>query len=559
MATVYPTPFPPARLDDRARAAERKVYDALGAQLGPDHSVFYSVAWLSKATGAAARDGEVDFVVAHPERGALLLEVKGGRVGRDGVTGEWRSTDRFDCVHRIRDPFAQVRSSKHALLDKLHEHPVLGKFWIGLGHGVVLPESADPRVPIAPDARPEITLFAEDLGRIGERLERMFEFWSGELLGRMRPAPGFVPALTGMLAPSFELRRPLGPELADEDQELLRLTDQQFKVLDVLSRQRRVSVSGGAGTGKTVLALEKARRLATEGMDVLLTCFNKPLADHLRRISGPVERLTIANFHRLCWQMAEQAGIPLPDPLADASPDFFDRTLPDALLGALDRLSHRFDAIIVDEGQDFRESWWAPLLLCAKDPDGGVLYVFHDENQQVYKRVPSFPGGLAPVGLGENLRNTRRIHEATLRFYHGEPLRAVGPEGQEVECHAVHGPSEIDTTVSRVLHRLVREEGVPTEDIAILVGSSQAAPLKHADHVGAFQTTGEQPPGPGKVLVESVRRFKGLERKVIILTGIDQLRPEDERALLYVGLSRARVYLVVVATRETLARVGVGP
>ena len=74
--------------------------------------------------------------------------------------------------------------------------------------------------------------------------------------------------------------------LADDDRELLRLTEQQFAVLDRLRRQRRVSISGGAGTGKTVLALEKARRLAREGSGVLLTCFNRPLADNLRRSAG---------------------------------------------------------------------------------------------------------------------------------------------------------------------------------------------------------------------------------------------------------------------------------
>jgi hypothetical protein len=111
-------------------------------------------------------------------------------------------------------------------------------------------------------------------------------------------------------------------------------------------------VSGGAGTGQTVLALEKARRLAAEGLEVLLTCFNKPLAEFLRRCSGQADRLTIANFHQFCWQMAQEAGVPLPGPAAgEPPPGFFDATLPEALLTALERLPARgFDAIVVDEG-----------------------------------------------------------------------------------------------------------------------------------------------------------------------------------------------------------------
>jgi hypothetical protein len=558
MARMYPTPLPEAVLADGSREAERKVYAALGARLAADYSVFYSVAWLSKAPGTAARDGEVDFVVAHPQRGALLLEVKGGRVARDGATGEWRSIDRFGGVHPIHDPFAQVRASKHALLHKLQEHPVLRKTFVSIGHGVVLPESRNPCQRLAPDAPLEITLFEDDLDRIDGRVDGLFEFWRPPVVGAPPASPQFLPALTQLLAPTFELRQPLlAPALDRDDRELLRLTEEQFGVLDLLARQRRVAVAGGAGTGKTVLALEKAKRLASEGLEVLLTCFNKPLAEHLRRSAGAVERLTIANFHELCWRMAHDAGVPLPDPASGPQPQaFFDDTLPDALLTALDRLPRRFDAIVVDEGQDFLETWWAPLQLCMTEPDGGILYVFHDDNQQVYRRAGSFPERMTEVVLRDNLRNTRRIHAATTRFYRGEPLRARGPEGRDVECVPAATQAAVVKAVSAILHRLVREEGVPPGDVAVLYGSSVEGPLKRGDRIGSFWTTTNQYDEPGKILLDSIRRFKGLERRVVILAGIDSLAPDDESSLLYVGLSRARTYLAVVASQATLERLG---
>jgi hypothetical protein len=558
MAAMYPTPLPEAVVKDDSREAERKVYNALAAQLGPAYSVFYSVAWLSKSPGVAARDGEVDFVVAHSERGALLLEVKGGTVSRDGVTGRWRSTDRHGHVHEIRDPFAQVTASKHALLHKLQEHPVLRTHFISLGHGVVFPDSANPHRPLGPDAPAEITLFADDLDRMAARVDAMFDFWRGDPRARVRLAPEFLPALTEMLAPTFELRQPLGLVLAGEDRELLRLTEGQFTVLDTLSRVRRVAVSGGAGTGKTVLALEKARRLAAEGLEVLLTCFNKPLAEFLRGCSGQVDRLTIANFHQFCFQMAQEAGVPLPERApGEAPPGFFDTTLPDALLTALERLpARRFDAIVVDEGQDFLESWWEPLQRCLADPVGGVLYVFHDDNQQVYRRACSFPGGLVNIPLHDNLRNTQRIHAVTTKFYRGEPLRAKGPEGREVECVCAETPAAAVHEIDRILHQLVRDEGVPAGDVAVLNGSWEDGPLKRGDRIGSFWTTTDQVAEPQKVLLESVRRFKGLERPVIVLTGIDHLPPDEENALLYVGLSRARVHLAIVAAAATLERLG---
>jgi len=186
----------------------------------------------------------------------------------------------------------------------------------------------------------------------------------------------------------------------------------------------------------------------------------------------------------------------------------------------------------------------------------GVLYVFHDDNQQVYRQVSSFPANLTEFPLNQNLRNTQRIHQATTRFSSGEPLCAVGPEGRAVECIAVPSPADIEDAVGKVLHRLIGKEHLPPSDVAVLVGSSHDSALTRENRIGAVAVTKDQVAEPGKVLVDSVRRFKGLERPVIVLTGIDDLEPEDEKSRLYVGLSRARVYLVVVATATTLERLG---
>jgi hypothetical protein len=559
MATMFPTPLPATIATDAGREAERRVYEALARLLGPDHAVFYSVAWLTRATGHAAHDGEADFVVAHSDLGVLVLEVKGGQIGHDQMTGEWHSTDRHDRRHPIRDPFAQATSSHHALEAKLKEHPVIRRFFVRIGHGVVFPDSANPHRPLTPNAEPAITVFAEDLDHIDACVRRMFDFWAGRMGSTLMQAPGFVDAVTDMLAPRFELPRSLGAAIRADDHEVLRLTEDQFRVLDMLSRERRVAVSGGAGTGKTMLALEKARRLSAAGMEVLLTCYNRPLADYLRRAAGPCERLTIANYHTLCWDMAKAAGQPFPDTsVTDPPPGFWEKTLPEALLAALDTLPRRFDAIVVDEGQDFLDSWWDPLLLSLADVDGGILYVFYDDNQKLYHRTGAFPAGFVEFSLCENLRNTRRISALTEKFYQGRPIRARGPEGQDVERIVIRDAAEIERQVSRVLHRLIKDNGVAPADIAVLMGSGHASPLRPGQRIGAFETTADQCAEPTKVLLQTVRRFKGLERPVVILTAIDDLQAAEETALLYVGLSRARAHLVIVATQATMERVGGG-
>lgn len=214
MATMYPTPLPASVVDDPLRRAEREVYAALRDQLDADHVVFYSVAWVSKKKSEGACDGEVDFIVAHPDKGVLLLEVKGGRVCHDGPTGRWVSVDGGGREHDIDDPYAQVRRSSHALLAKLAEHPAIGKAWLGLGHGVVLPGSRNPHRPLTPDGPLEITAFADDMDRLGDRVAAMFDYWAGDMARSAKPAPLLVATLTEIVAPTFELRQPLGTVLA---------------------------------------------------------------------------------------------------------------------------------------------------------------------------------------------------------------------------------------------------------------------------------------------------------------------------------------------------------
>jgi hypothetical protein len=197
-------------------------------------------------------------------------------------------------------------------------------------------------------------------------------------------------------------------------------------------------------------------------------------------------------------------------------------------------------------------------MLSIADSEGGVLYVFHDDNQNLYRRKNAFPAGLLEFPLQDNLRNTRRIGDLTKRFYQGPPMRALGPEGQEVERVVIRDASETERQVSRVLHRLIRDNGVAPADVAVLIGSGRTCPLRKGQRIGAFETTPDQAAEPSKVLLETVRRFKGLERPVIVLTGIDDLPAGEEQALLYVGVSRARAHLVIVATEATMGRVGGG-
>ena len=170
-----------------------------------------------------------------------------------------------------------------------------------------------------------------------------------------------------------------------------------MRVLDFVRSHRRVAVRGGAGTGKTVLALEKARRLADEGFRTLLTCYNRQLADHLARLCAGTANLDVMGFHQLCHRQVERAnrksGRDLVEEAKVTYPgkNLYDVQLPNALAYSLEVLPERYEAIICDEGQDFREDFWVALEFLLDDYDRSPFYVFYDDNQNLYARASTFP------------------------------------------------------------------------------------------------------------------------------------------------------------------------
>lgn len=548
MPRLIPTPLPESVRNDPMRDSERAVYEAFESHAPEGTIIFYSVSWLGRPRpGDAPIDGETDFVVAHPDNGILVIEVKGGKISYEAATDRWYSNE-----HRIDDPFNQVKKSKYALLDKIQQVPAWKHKWVRLGHCVIFPDSARPSGPISTDSAHEMIAFARDLGWMDRWLETAWEYWSGKNVEKAEFGARGMEMIEKLLGQSFQLEHPLAADIAADSRQILQLTENQFNLLRLLSKRRRVAIFGGAGTGKTMLALEKAKRLAAEGMKVLLTCFNRPLAEFLQNCAGEVENLTVRNFHWLCHDCAERAELPEVSVQDSPSSNYFNEVLPDAFMKAMEMMpEERFDAIVVDEGQDFKEEWWTLLQLALTEPDQGILYVFYDDNQLLYGHREAIPDGLDEYPLGQNLRNTKTIHELASRFYEGVAMESGGPEGRPVEFIETGGERERFKGVSRTLHRLINEERVPPASIAVLTGRSrEKSSLGKDDKIGAFQVCSGEDCDGNKVVFDSIRRFKGLERPVIILVELEDVL--DQEDLLYVGITRANAHLVVVGSEEVI-------
>lgn len=547
MARCYPNALPESVLQDPARVAEVKVYNALASLPDPYH-VFYSVRWLVRDR-RRARDGEADFVVAHPDFGLLVIEVKGGNIAFDSASGRWTSTSRHGNVYTIKDPVEQARANKHALLSKLQELPGWHG-WITLGHAVAFPDVEVSGGRLRLDLPQVLILDRRKLQDIETAIHEVFAFWHGDD-GRSGPlGQERLRLITQLLARSFELRTPLGAELDAEDEQIIRLTEQQMWILDMLSAHRRAAIRGCAGSGKTMLALEKTRRLAAEGFDVLLTCYNVPLANYLAQ--HVPDNVDVLNFHDLCKALIEEADIYATPPRDQE--EYYNRFLPEKALDAIVELGPQYDAIIVDEGQDFREEWWILLLSLLHDENEGILYVFFDDNQMLYEGRTPLPDILrmpAPFSLTRNCRNTQAIHRLVSLFHpHGETLQCIGPAGRDPIRIAYQSHDQLRRSVRRILHELVNENRVNNEDIVILTPRAQRrTTLSDGLTLGNFTLVWRKPQRPNEIQVSTVHRFKGLERKVVILAEVDPWAhrdPETLPRLLYVACSRARTHLIVL-------------
>jgi len=545
MATMFPERLPLHIQENPRLSGERKVYLAL-KYLPDKYHVFYNIKWLLHDGRWGVQEGESDFIIAHPDKGIIILEVKGGIISFSSQEAQWHSQDKSGNVFLIRDPVEQSRRNEHALRRLLLELPS----WpaqknINTAYAVCFPDIYTHGEYFKPDLPHEIVLDCDDLEHIDTAIPKLFEY----LFQNKTDIPGIegIGILRTLLASSFSFTSPLSVEIDTIDQKLHQLTEQQFDMLTLLSNYKRVAIAGCAGSGKTMLASMKAKQFADLGLNVLMVCYNANLALELRKY---LPNVNVTNFHDLCRQAIAQTGSSI---RAYASEEELNDTiLPEALLDAAQELGQPYDAIIVDEAQDFQESYWIGLDALLKED--GYLYIFYDDNQNLYGGKTTFSGliTLTPFQLTRNCRNTQAIHRTVVQF-HNSPssISCAGPEGIEPELIEYTGEDQGLKALQKVLYHLVIEEHISSEDIAVLTPRGlEKTRLVNGLKLGTFTLSPYQSSRREIIQATSIYRFKGLERQVIILTEIDSRTKYNTDMVLYVGCSRARAHLIILHDSE---------
>ena len=215
----------------------------------------------------------------------------------------------------------------------------------------------------------------------------------------------------------------------------------------------------------------------------------------------------------------------------------------------------QFDSVIVDEGQDFADSWWAPIMGALKDQETGGLFVYSDENQRISHRYGAPPVPLVPLILDHNLRNTRQIAET---FNPLAPMRMLlmGGEGPEVEFVRSAAQDAIETADGQV-DRLLAAGWKAQEVMLLTTGTRHPVELQRgsdSDPEGYWRSFWED----DDVFYGEALGCKGLERRAVVLCVNEDNASDWSRERLYVGLSRATDQLVVVGDPGVVAQMG-GP
>jgi superfamily I DNA/RNA helicase len=547
MAIMWPSRVPDWVRNDPRRSTEVEVFGRLSSQLDSSWTVFYSRPWWGINAKGGEIDGEADFIIAHPGRGILFLEVKGGAISYDPGREQWFSRDRYGVTHAIKDPIGQAKKCKHQYLAKLRRMPGWPEEYIRFRHGVLFPDSSapGPAVPAVGGNEKELFCFADEYecslpGWIEKRLAA-HEHTATQT--EVAPGETGVGLLRKLVADPVTLRMVSGRAIqAEYNQIEALLTGQQLTIISLLEEVPRAVIEGGAGTGKTLLAMEIVARLTDKGKSVCLLCFNEPLAKWMQEKLAHSQKLTVGTFHGICFGLVKDAHLNYDS----AAPGFMKNILPQLAIEALQILPRRrYDAIIVDEGQDILDEWWDVIGNLAVDGSSGYLRVFFDSNQAIY-RVPGDTALLLDAQkfpLRHNLRNTKSIARVTNSLYKGPLIQALGPDGERPLFESLKYEDAKERARNKV-RALVVENGNIKGDIAVLFGSETEASgfRQELSQLGlATSTAGER--NRDAVTVDTIRRFKGLEAKVAILV-VDRVT-SNQQELAYIAVSRAQIRLFV--------------
>ncbi len=509
--------------------AEKKIFDLL-RQTFPDdkkneNTAFHS---LNLTRHAYKRFGEIDFLICCPN-GLFVLEVKGGGVScKDGI---WSYTNRYGEVNTSPEgPFKQAESALHGLREKLATvipGHLLSEFVIG--YGVLMPDCEFTEQGVEWD--PQLFADKRRYKDFNNWLKSLMRYWRKKDRKDQEASIEALRAMRNVLRPDVEAVIPLYAQLDTAHDRIDTLTADQLNWVDVVEANPRVMCSGGAGTGKTFLAIELARRWTSKNYNVALVCKSPWLKSYLQS-QFPVLGLTVSTVDGLASARRRQ-GIEF------------------------------FDALIVDEGQDLLDIDNIDQIdnFIKNGLSEGRWCFFHDVNNQsgligsVDVEAFDYLKSLNPVivPLNTNCRNTRIILEEIKNSLSADMgVRGAG-EGPEIHVINAESKDEAGMELVNVIDEVITVGGLSPGQLTLLSSYGfkdsvvSELPENYKKNIQVLDEYSFRKFPGDCISFSTIANFKGLENDAIVL--VDLVSPDKFQGDLvnhYVGMSRAKSYLAVI-------------
>lgn len=532
--------------DDHGSFGERSVFEALKQKLPEDYTVFHSVRWNSYNEKKTVIWGECDFTIFHPENGILILEVKSGGIECNNGAWSYIRTDNGEKHSMKRGPLEQadreIRYKFKDLVSDILDSDNYAEPQYCLVEPAVWFPSINKRDLVGElpmEYQPEIVLYENSLDNPKKAIEDIYAFYGGKKHTRLS-APSCEKLIDGF-APHFSAVPSLKSKRTELNEAFVKLTNEQLYLLDYLEEQKTAAIQGAAGTGKTMIAVEKAKRLSESG-NVLFLCFNRYLKEHLQSLKNEepnkYKNIDFYNLPQLACNSMGVANVEDEDIL------FF--------LSHYENYEWKYKHIVVDEGQDFANEEISRLYEIAFFQEGS-FYIFYDKKQFVQGQ--EFPKWLndaeCRLVLNINCRNTYQIADTSGKPVDIQPkVKTRSVSGEMPHFHICSNVKEAHKTIGKAIDKY-RASNYPYEQICILtLGTENSSIMSGIDKVGNHLIRSERD-GRG-VLFTSARKFKGLEADAIIIVDFDKdvFSDEEGKRLFYVGSSRAKHNLEIVYVGE---------
>ncbi len=530
MAKIYPE----IEEEYHGSYGEFQIFESL-KQLPNDWYIYHSLNWKDRSKNGRITWGEADFVIFNKNYGILVIEVKSG--GISFKEGKWLQT-RLDNseVNEMKNPFNQANRSKYKLIDEIdYKLPYGDRCFIDKAvwfPSISNEELNNANLPLEYDRK--LILTKESLNNPLYAILSIYNFYNSTRYTMLSKNSESV--ILDTIMPSFNLV-PSASNIKDEaDYVFYQLTNEQKKVLDFISDQQTVAIQGSAGTGKTFIAVEQAKRLSSD-KKVLFLCFNRFLYYHLDN-KCKLDNVDYYNLHTFLSKYSND----------DISTD-------ERCLKALKNIDFENDlnyqAIIIDEAQDISDKVLMEFYEICKKLNYN-LYLFYDKNQMLFQnKLPKCLEEFdCKLTLTKNCRNTLKIVQT---------INSVFNVNTSVNGFSISGVMPtfyfIDTDIEDKLNNIIDNyisSGFNQQDITILtLTTEEDSCLSGINQIGRYKINHES--NDFGIFFTTSKKFKGLESNIIIVIDFDASQYNDYEYMknLYVSLSRARQRLSLICNHKS--------